>query len=223
MLVVLIAMLAAGASPDSTREAQRLAHQSTLEYDVGNFQAALEDVKRAYLLDPRPGLLYNLGQCHRALKHWDQAEFFYRNYLHRSPTAPNRVGVQQLIAEMQAKQIQPAPLIQLSSPPPEVVPPRLPPAPVAAVEAPVMPQRHSHALAYGLGAATLACVGVAIAGSVVVANYETLRGQIAGGKFTVAQYAEATQQSPGANTWQIVAIVAGITAAGGAVATGLTW
>ncbi len=87
-------------SSDSAKEAADLAHRSELEYDLGHAEEALRDLERAYLLDPRPGLLFNLGQAHRMLKHWEQAATSYRSYLRRRPDAANREEVLQLIEEM---------------------------------------------------------------------------------------------------------------------------
>ncbi len=86
------------------REAERLTRRSIVEYNVGDFASALGDITQAYKLDPRAGLLFNLAQCHRALEHWRQAEFFYRGYLRGRPDAKNRSQVLALIAEMRQRQ-----------------------------------------------------------------------------------------------------------------------
>ncbi len=101
MLATLAIALALGAGAPEARE---LAKRSMIEYDAGDFDKALADAQKAYELDPVPALLYNLGQVHRALHHWERAEFFYRGYLRRKPTAPNRSSVRALIAEMEAQQ-----------------------------------------------------------------------------------------------------------------------
>ena len=100
LLPLLLAALAA--SPGDTREARQLAHRSIVEYNVGDFDRALADATKAYELDSRPAFLYNLGQCHRALHHWERAGFFFRGYLRENPAASNRAAVEALIAAMDA-------------------------------------------------------------------------------------------------------------------------
>ena len=134
---------AIGAAPAGQERARQLARQSIREYEVGSFERALADVAKAYELSGLPELLFNLGQCHRALAQWKEAEFSYRNFLRRRPDAKNRVQVLALIEEMHARQ-QPAPL-----PPPAGLPPPQPTTPAAlappvpsapaAVVAPVAP------------------------------------------------------------------------------------
>src|SRR5208282_37788 len=92
-------------SADAAREAQMLAHRSALEYDLGHAEDALRDIEHAYLLDPLPGLLFNLGQCHRKLEHWKQAQEAYQGFLRYRPNAPNRETVLKLIEEMKRGQL----------------------------------------------------------------------------------------------------------------------
>ncbi|MHB1846971.1 MAG: hypothetical protein ACYCWW_19285 [Deltaproteobacteria bacterium] len=101
MLALLLAA-ALGTAPNL--QAQQLARRSIVEYDAGEFEKALADATRAYELAPVPGLLYNLGQCHRALHHWERAAFFYRGYLRGRPDAKNRGEVRALIAEMETNE-----------------------------------------------------------------------------------------------------------------------
>ena len=99
-VLLTLALAASDLSPQAQQEAKELAHRSQLEYDLDHADAALRDIERAYFLDPLPGLLFNLGQCHRKLGHWEKAETAYRNYLRYKPEAPNRETVLQLIEEM---------------------------------------------------------------------------------------------------------------------------
>ncbi len=125
---LLLVVLAA--TPAQRLEAERLARQSITDYNVGDFDAALREATQAYKLDPRPALLFNLGQVHRALHHWERAEFFFRGYLRGRPDAPNRAAVEKLIQEMEARQAEtarpaPAPTVTVTpapAPPPATVP-----------------------------------------------------------------------------------------------------
>ncbi len=98
LVIILAAALAV--SPAAAREARGLVERSLREYDVGEIAKALQDARAAYLLDPLPALLFNLGQCHRALGEWEEAERLYRAYLRHVPGAKNRPLVEKLIAEM---------------------------------------------------------------------------------------------------------------------------
>ncbi len=134
----LLLTLLLSVSPATHAEAERLAKQSITDYNVGDFQAALDEATRAYKLEPRPALLYNLGQVHRALHHWEQAEFYYRGYLRGKPDAPNRVAVEKLIDEMQAKQAAPASTGPTPTPTITVTPKPAPPAPTTPTQVPVV-------------------------------------------------------------------------------------
>ncbi|MHB1845948.1 MAG: hypothetical protein ACYCWW_14070 [Deltaproteobacteria bacterium] len=128
---VVLIMLLAG-SP--VTRAQALARRSIVEYDAGEFEKALVDATRAYELAHVPGLLFDLGQCHRALHHWERAAFFYRGYLRGKPSAKNRAEVLALIAEMDATAKEER-LAQAVRPPPE------PPASVLITRVPSPPVR----------------------------------------------------------------------------------
>ncbi len=144
-MTALFLTLALSISPSAHAEAERLAKQSITDYNVGDFDSALKEATAAYKLDPRPALLYNLGQVHRALHHWEQAEFYYRGYLRGQPNAANRAAVEQLIAEMQAKQAAapppPGPTTYTLTPSPTTPPPA--PTQVPVVIAPQTPAQSS--------------------------------------------------------------------------------
>ncbi len=178
-------------------EAQALAKRSIIEYNAGDFEKALADAQRAYELDPVAGLLYNLGQCHRALHHWERAEFFYRGYLREKPKAKNRAEVTTLIAEMRRKEAleearataPPSPAIVVPAPPAAPMATQAPPppaaptpsgptvrvapaAPAAALSAPA-PERHVPGIAWGMIGSGAAA---GIAGGILWALAGSLRG-----------------------------------------------
>ncbi|MHB1843420.1 MAG: hypothetical protein ACYCWW_01120 [Deltaproteobacteria bacterium] len=189
MSALLLAALLSGSSPAA---AQALAKRSIIEYNAGDFEKALLDAQRAYELEPLAGLLYNLGQCHRALHHWERAEFFYRGYLREKPRAKNRAEVAQLIAQMQAKRAKeeareaaPPPALVLPVAPAPAPPVRMVPAavPAAAVVAPA-PERHVAGLAWGLMGSGAAA---GVAGGIAWGLAQSLRAQGgAGGPPTIA-------------------------------------
>jgi tetratricopeptide (TPR) repeat protein len=72
-------------------------------YVVEEFEQALEEYTAAYQIEPRPELLFHIGQCHRRLGRPEEALFFFRGYLERVPDAPDRAQVEALAAGEEAK------------------------------------------------------------------------------------------------------------------------
>jgi tetratricopeptide (TPR) repeat protein len=239
--LVLLAALALSSAPTGKEaQAEELARRSIREYEIGHLTQALADAEQAYLLDPRPIILFNLAQCHRALEHWAEAERLYRNFLRREPRAPNRAAVQKLIVEMMARQerneVVPAapkpkpspvvtpPPVKLAEPPPPAAPPQAlaPPEPLPEPFGAEAPVHHGHALAFALGGGALVCAGVAVAGLVEVESYNGLVGGL-GSPPSYAKYVQAQNAASGAQTWQDVGIALGAVAVLAAVGAALTW
>jgi tetratricopeptide (TPR) repeat protein len=82
---------------DQAKEAFK---QGTLHFNLGEYAEALGAFKDAYRAYPDPTFLYNLAQCERALGHKPQAVRFYKTYLAHLPDAPNRVPVEEAIAQL---------------------------------------------------------------------------------------------------------------------------
>jgi tetratricopeptide (TPR) repeat protein len=86
-------------SSDAQQEARQLATRARRDYDAHRYAAALRHYERAYELYAAPGLLFNLGQCHRELGHHELAIDHFERYLAARPDAPNRGIVRDLIEE----------------------------------------------------------------------------------------------------------------------------
>ena len=97
---LLIATLAAPASAEDRAAARQAFSDGSKYYDLHQFTEALEAFKRAYWNYEDPMILYNIAQCHRALKHKPEAIDFYRTYLRKAPDARNREEVQRIIGEL---------------------------------------------------------------------------------------------------------------------------
>jgi hypothetical protein len=80
-------------------QARALAGQATVEYNVGHFDQALDLYTKAYEALPKPALLFDIGQCHRMLGHYERAVFFFEGYLREQPEATNREVAEGLLAE----------------------------------------------------------------------------------------------------------------------------
>jgi tetratricopeptide (TPR) repeat protein len=83
-------------------EARELYKKGMTHYELGAFDDAIVEFKRAYELTSAPGLLFNIAQVYRMKKDAEQAVYFYRTYLRLIPDAPNRADVEALIVENQA-------------------------------------------------------------------------------------------------------------------------
>jgi tetratricopeptide (TPR) repeat protein len=250
MVFMVLLTLALGTSPKDAKEAERLVKQSIVEYNVGDFEAALTDVTKAYKLRPAPALLFNIGQCHRALHHWEKAEFFYRGYLREKPEATNRDKVEALIEEMQEKQkaeaaaaLAPAPALAAPAAPLVIVPPPASPAPItatvpstvaataneksapaAAVQANPPPAKseshHPSGAAIGFGIATLGATAVAAVGAANLIDFQSYRNGLSQGLIYGPPY---TAKANTAKTWQVVTPIAAGVALGCLAGTVLTW
>lgn len=85
-------------------KAKKLTTDGRKLFDLGKFAQALAKFEAAYEISPIPGLLFNIGQCHRNLGDYDAAIFSFKKYLRLLPEAPNRAAVEDYIAELEHEQ-----------------------------------------------------------------------------------------------------------------------
>ncbi len=90
-----------GSAATPLEAAKDFATHASVEYKVGHFDQALDLYGKAYESYPTPALLFNIGQCHKMLKNYDRAIYFFHGYLRDAPDAPNRAFVEKLMAEAQ--------------------------------------------------------------------------------------------------------------------------
>ncbi len=91
-LLVLLALLVPVAVPgiahaDAKAEAQARMDRATELYQQGKHAEALNELTVAYTLDPRPEMLYAIGQMHVQLGNCPQAILFYERFLSTGPEA----------------------------------------------------------------------------------------------------------------------------------------
>jgi tetratricopeptide (TPR) repeat protein len=88
-LLVLLALAAAPglARADAKTEAQSRFQHAIELHEAGKFAEALNELTVAYTLDPRPEVLYAIGQMHVRLGDCPQAILFYQRFLSTSPDA----------------------------------------------------------------------------------------------------------------------------------------
>lgn len=68
-------------------------------YAAGEYEKALAAFSEAYGLQPVPGFLFDIAQCHRQLGNYERAAVFYQQYLELSPSKENVAIVRALLAE----------------------------------------------------------------------------------------------------------------------------
>jgi hypothetical protein len=232
MALVLGATLALSAAPARAKEpvprkVQELIKAMMVDYNTGDFEAALAKATEAYRLKPLPALLFNIGQFHKELHHWERAEFFFHRYLSERPDAPNRPQVEKLLAEIKEKAAEapapaptpapePAPVVVESNPPPAPQSKPSNAAPAASTSAPeaslsTEAPTHTHWAAYGLiGGGVLLGIGAGLA-SIPVYNMNQINQQVLHGASGLAYSKVQSADSQGA-TFQYVAIGVGIAA-----------
>jgi hypothetical protein len=148
MRLVLVFMLlgaivqAAPANPERAR-AKVLFNSGTTHYNLSEFADALKDFKEAYRLVKDPILLFNIAQCQRQLKEYEEAARLLRAYRREYPEAPNREEVDRLIKQMDdaiAEQRNRQPPTGTMQPQPSAPPEHIdaPPAVVPAMTAPIV-------------------------------------------------------------------------------------
>src|SRR5687767_6307991 len=131
----LLVPMAAQAQPTEAqkREAKELNEKATRLYEVGRYGEAIEEYQKVYLLVDDPVLLYNIAQSYRLWGRPEDSVRFYRNYLRRAPSAPNRADVEKKIADqeriIEEKKRTPVTAPPVTTPPVET-PTTAPPPPV---------------------------------------------------------------------------------------------
>jgi tetratricopeptide (TPR) repeat protein len=127
-LLVLLAMAAApsAARADAKVEAQtRMDHAAEL-HRAGKFAEALNELTVAYTLDPRPELLYAIGQMHVQLGNCPQAILFYERFLTTNPASVPAAAASEAIETCRS---QPDSVPRSEPPPPSTESKPLPPPP----------------------------------------------------------------------------------------------
>jgi tetratricopeptide (TPR) repeat protein len=102
-LIAALALWLAPATPahadEATNQAKALFKKASKAYTVGRFDDALALYEKAYEAKPLPEFLFNIGQCHFNLQHYDRAVFFYESYLRERPNARNKDLVETQLEE----------------------------------------------------------------------------------------------------------------------------
>jgi tetratricopeptide (TPR) repeat protein len=140
LCVASVVPAAALAQGNRIEQAKQQVSAADIDYRLARFTEALAEYTRAYELYPVPALLFNIAQCHRNLKDYGKAIFFFEGYLRDAPTATNRALVEDLIRESRAELAKAPPVAPVAPPAAPVepahvaVPPPAPAEPTRSVE-----------------------------------------------------------------------------------------
>jgi tetratricopeptide (TPR) repeat protein len=104
--VALLCRTATAAAPTPEEKAKAREHyqKGLTHYDIKEFSEALTEFKNAYRIVQDPAFLFNIAQCYRKLGQDVEALDYYRNYVRRFPTSPNRAEVDRRIQEIEREQ-----------------------------------------------------------------------------------------------------------------------
>ncbi len=80
-------------------EAKALFQRAQKHYTLGEFEAALKNFSAAYDKLPMAAFLFNIAQCHKEMKNYERAIFFFEGYIRDAPEAGNREVIEELIGE----------------------------------------------------------------------------------------------------------------------------
>lgn len=89
-------------SKEQKQEARRRFEEGKKAFRLGDFDAAIEEWKAGFRIQPDAVFLYNIALAYREKQELHKAVFFYRSYLKEAPKADNRAEVEERIAEMEA-------------------------------------------------------------------------------------------------------------------------
>jgi len=173
-------------------EAKRHEEAAKADYNLGSFQAAIDEWSTAYRLYPDPVYLFDVAQAHRRLGHASDAIFFYHRYLDTAPpdgewrkASQEKIAeLEELLKQQQTSRTSPPPgtasSAELVSPPTTTTPAeKAPTAPTPPIEkapaaptvspptpsppiAPAPSSRRTIGVAMLIGGAAVAAVGAAM-------------------------------------------------------------
>ncbi len=101
--VIAILLAALPVRAESTSEAKAHFEKGQTHYTLGEFDEAATEFKEAFRLKHEPAILYNVAQAMRQSHQYQQAYFYYSQFLHLRPEAPNRSEVEGLMAQTKQK------------------------------------------------------------------------------------------------------------------------
>ena len=106
-------------APAASVELDQHVAQGHRLYQLGQYQEAIAEYRRAYELKAEPRFLEEIAEAYRQLGGTEQALFYYDRYLAAAPEAPDRGVVEQKVAELESLRVAPpagAPVVGVPPP-----------------------------------------------------------------------------------------------------------
>lgn len=103
LLLLLLCQTALAQTParkDAAAQARLLMQAAILQYNEGDYAAAVTGMKAAYRLHPVPQIQYNLALCHERHGAYDEAVVAFTAYLEGLPGADDRAEVEAKLATL---------------------------------------------------------------------------------------------------------------------------
>jgi hypothetical protein len=133
-LICLALPARAAQEPSDVGQARADYELGTRYWDLGQYDKALEAYRSAYAHRADPALLFNVAQCLRKLRRYNEALDMYRSFLRRAPRSPKRADVERMMKTIEDElaatpapttpttptappPVQPAPMVRPSPPP----------------------------------------------------------------------------------------------------------
>lgn len=104
-----IALCAKGPVDSETRLAREQYRLGVEAYESGRYAQAIAALKRAYLLKPVPGLLYNIGRTYEKLGDLKSAVYYYEHYLSDAPESARHLEQLERHVDELERKLKPAP------------------------------------------------------------------------------------------------------------------
>jgi tetratricopeptide (TPR) repeat protein len=106
VLAMLTAVLAQAradeVSPEQKKRAVELYRSGVVHYQSGDLEKAAKEFKESFQAYPKPETLYNLAQTHRLLKHYEEAVFFYKQFMATGQVRePTKSQIEKRVAELE--------------------------------------------------------------------------------------------------------------------------
>jgi tetratricopeptide (TPR) repeat protein len=207
--MLVLALVRAPLSAVAGTKAQAHVAKAMEAHKAGRFADALVELKAAYALEPKPDLLFAIGQINVKLERCDEAIDYYEKYLATKPSAQAQSDTQQAIdtCKAQIAAAQPPP-----PPPPGSDSPFLPASSGphdTSARSPWYKDKIGDALVIGGAAATV--VGLVL--------YVGARGDLddAESASSVARYDELVDSAHSKRTWSVVMFGGGAVLVGAGV------
>ncbi|HEX3479754.1 MAG TPA: tetratricopeptide repeat protein [Kofleriaceae bacterium] len=102
VIIILLLGWAAVAAAEPRRDADEHARRGVALYNLGKYEAAIDEFEQAYTLFQSDALLFNLAQAHRQLQHCERALYYYRRFLDGSPAPALATQVESLLPKLEA-------------------------------------------------------------------------------------------------------------------------